>query len=60
MGTQGVLLLNSSLTVRYQKKESHMKIWKPFTDKLIELISQFNPNPVVFMLWGNYAKSKRN
>ncbi|MEO0236787.1 MAG: uracil-DNA glycosylase [candidate division WOR-3 bacterium] len=56
---QGVLLLNSSLTVRYQKKESHMKIWKPFTDKLIELISQFNPNPVVFMLWGNYAKSKK-
>ena len=48
---QGVLLLNSALTVRYGQKESHMNIWKPFTDKLIELISGHSSSPIVFMLW---------
>jgi len=55
---QGVLLLNSSLTVRHKKKECHMRIWKTLTDKIIQLISKNKEKPVVFMLWGNYSKSK--
>lgn len=57
---QGVLLLNSALTVRYKYKLSHMKIWKNFTDTIIQMISQKSPKPVVFMLWGNFAKEKKS
>jgi|GEM_PF-151563 len=55
---QGVLLLNSSLTVRHKEKECHMRIWKTLTDKIIQLISKKKEKPVVFMLWGNHAKGK--
>jgi len=56
---QGVLLINASLTVRYKQKESHIKIWKPFTDTLIQLLSEKTETPVVFCLWGNFAKNKK-
>ena len=55
---EGVLLLNSSLTVLAGKANSHQDIWQPFTDKVIKAISD-NTENVVFVLWGNYAKSKK-
>ncbi|WP_273323595.1 uracil-DNA glycosylase [Vallitalea guaymasensis] len=55
---QGILLLNASLTVRASKPSSHSKIgWQIFTDKIISLLNQ-REEPVVFILWGNYAISK--
>lgn len=55
---QGVLLLNTSLTVREGQPNSHQKIgWEIFTDKVIKLLNK-RDNPIVFILWGNNAKSK--
>ncbi len=55
---QGVLLLNATLTVREGKPGSHQKKgWETITDKIIQLISEKKKN-VVFLLWGNFAKSK--
>lgn len=55
---QGVLLLNSVLTVEKHKAASHRgKGWEIFTDKVIEVINQ-RTEPVVFMLWGSYAQKK--
>lgn len=57
--TQGVLLLNSILTVREGEPLSHQQIgWEVFTDKIIKIINN-KKEPVVFILWGNYAKSKK-
>ena len=56
---QGVLLLNSTLTVRENKAGSHQKIgWEYFTDEILKIIVKERKN-IVFMLWGNYAKKKR-
>ena len=55
---QGVLLLNSVLTVRKRFPGSHKYIgWEKFTDNVINIISK-EKKGLVFMLWGNYAKSK--
>ncbi len=55
---QGVLLLNSVLTVRAGQPASHSRIgWQTFTDAVIKLISD-RCEGVVFLLWGNYARSK--
>lgn len=55
---EGVLLLNTSLTVREGEANSHSNIgWEMFTDKIIELLNQ-REDPIVFILWGNNAKSK--
>ena len=55
---QGVLLLNSVLSVEYGKAGSHQgKGWELFTDKVIELINRKREG-VVFMLWGSYAQRK--
>lgn len=55
---QGVLLLNSVLTVRENTPGSHAKKgWEIFTDAIIKLTSNHRQN-VVFMLWGGYAKKK--
>lgn len=57
---QGVLLLNAVLTVRSGEAASHSKIgWEEFTDAVIRYISD-NCSGVVFMLWGNFARSKRD
>ena len=57
---QGVLLLNAVLTVRNGEAASHSKIgWEEFTDAVIRYISD-NCEGVVFMLWGNFARSKRD
>lgn len=56
---QGVLLLNSILTVRGGEAASHSGIgWQQFTDAVIRYLSA-NREGIVFMLWGNYARSKR-
>lgn len=56
---QGVLLLNTSLTVRKNEPTSHSKIgWTTFTDSVIKAISD-NKEGVVFLLWGAHARSKR-
>ncbi len=55
---QGVLLLNSSLTVRASEAASHSKIgWEIFTDSIIKILSSKKEN-LVFLLWGNFAKAK--
>ncbi len=55
---QGVLLLNSILTVRKGNPGSHkMKGWEKFTDSVIDLISK-RKNNIVFLLWGLYAQQK--
>ena len=55
---QGVLLLNSTLTVRSGEAGSHQKKgWETFTDAVIKCISE-QKQDVVFMLWGKYAQDK--
>jgi uracil-DNA glycosylase len=55
---QGVLLLNTSLTVEHGIAGSHAKIgWQAFTDKVIEVASQ-QQERLVFLLWGAHAQSK--
>ncbi len=55
---QGVLLLNSVLTVRAGEAASHQgRGWEKFTDAVIRLIAA-RDEPVVFMLWGSYAQKK--
>ena len=57
---QGVLLLNSSLSVIKGRPGSHSKKgWENFTDKVIEILSQKKSN-LVFLLWGAYAIKKAN
>jgi uracil-DNA glycosylase len=55
---QGVLLLNSVLTVEANQAASHAgKGWEKFTDSVIRTVNAL-PHPVVFILWGNYAQKK--
>ncbi|MVZ98681.1 uracil-DNA glycosylase [Sphingorhabdus sp. IMCC26285] len=55
---QGVLLLNSVLTVEMAKAASHSKKgWEHFTDAVIRLVDA-KPDPVVFLLWGKQAEKK--
>ncbi len=57
---QGILLLNSVLTVKKDTPLSHNKVgWQIFTDAIIKKINE-KDEPVVFILWGNYARSKKN
>ena len=57
--TQGVLLLNSILTVQMDTPLSHKdKGWETFTDEIIKLVNK-KDTPVVFILWGSYARSKK-
>lgn len=56
---QGVFLLNAILTVRHKSPGSHKSIgWAQFTDAVIKKISS-EKEGVIFLLWGNYAKSKK-
>ena len=57
---RGVFLLNATLTVRASAAGSHQnKGWEQFTDKAIQTLSAKREN-IVFLLWGNYARAKRN
>ncbi len=56
---QGILLLNTVLTVRAHEPNSHKgKGWEVFTDKIIELLSN-REEPVIFVLWGANARKKK-
>ena len=57
-GKEGVLLLNAVLTVEKDKPASHRKLgWERLTDYIIKVLNQ-KEEPVVFILWGNFAKEK--
>lgn len=57
---QGVLLLNTSLTVRAGQAGSHRgRGWEIFTDKVIAAVNT-SPDPVVFILWGSSARRKQD
>ena len=57
--TQGVLLLNSIMTVVKDTPLSHKaKGWETFTDTIIEKLGK-REEPIVFILWGSYARSKK-
>jgi uracil-DNA glycosylase len=55
---QGVLLLNTALTVRVGQSASHAECWKEYTDKLIAALSGL-PQQIIFILLGNYAQGKK-
>lgn len=56
---QGVLLLNTVLTVREGQAHSHKGMgWENFTDRVIEVLNE-KDHPVVYILWGNAAQSKQ-
>lgn len=56
---QGVLLLNTVLTVREGQANSHKgKGWEKLTDRIIELLND-RPEPIVFILWGANARAKK-
>lgn len=56
---QGVLLLNSIMTVEMDKPLSHKnKGWEIFTDNIIKYLNE-RDMPVIFILWGNFARSKK-
>ena len=56
---QGVLLLNSVLTVEKDKASSHKGLgWELFTDYIIKLLNQ-KEDPIVFILWGRFARDKK-
>ena len=55
MEAQGVLFLNSTLTVEAGRPGSHQKLWEPFRAKLIPYLEQMG---CVFMLWGNNAQTE--
>lgn len=56
---QGVLLLNTALTVIADNANSHSKIgWEIFTDNVIEYLNE-REDPLIFILWGNNARSKK-
>lgn len=57
---EGVLLLNSVLTVVKDTPGSHRgKGWEVFTDEVIKAVNE-KTTPVVFLLWGNYARNKKS
>lgn len=57
---QGVLLLNTVLTVEENKPQSHANIgWEKFTDTIIEKINQ-HPEKIIYLLWGAHAQKKAN
>lgn len=57
---EGVLLLNTVLTVEKDKAASHKdRGWERFTDEVIRIVNK-KETPVVFILWGSYARSKKS
>ena len=55
---QGILMLNTVLTVEQAKAHSHAKSgWEKFTDHVVELLNQ-QDEEIIFVLWGNHAKKK--
>ena len=58
---QGVLLLNTVLTVRAHQANSHARLgWEEFTDEIIKAVNLHAADGTVFILWGNPAQKKRS
>ncbi len=56
---QGVLLLNTTLTVEDSRPNAHQRLgWERFTDEVVRAVDA-HPEPVVFMLWGNHARRRK-
>jgi uracil-DNA glycosylase len=55
---QGVLLLNSALTVLEKNANEYQKYWSPITDLIVKEMSEKHSGGIVFMLWGSPAQSK--
>ena len=58
LAKQGILFLNSALTVEKGNPGSHLKLWEPYTNYIIDYISK-NSDNIIFVLWGNYARKKK-
>ena len=58
LAEQGVFLINTALTVERNKPESHLAIWKPFTEQVIQALQK--RNDLIWMLWGSKAQSYSN
>ena len=57
---EGILLLNSIMTVEKDKPLSHKnKGWEIFTDNIIKKLNE-REDPIIFIFWGNFARSKKN
>lgn len=54
---QGILLLNSALTVKRGQPGSHIKIWEPFTITIMQTLNK-QDRPIVYLMWGKFAQSK--
>lgn len=55
---QGVLMINSALTVEVNKIGSHTMLWRPFISKLLKSLSEYSPG-LIYVLYGNQAKTFR-
>ena len=53
---QGVLLLNTALTVREGEPNSHKALWDGFAVQILSLLNQYQEKPLVFLLWGKQAQ----
>jgi len=53
---QGVLLLNTALTARRENHSAHLKLWAPWTKKVLQAITE-NSSGVIFCAWGKHAQS---
>jgi uracil-DNA glycosylase len=59
LAEQGILFMNCALTVKPGKPGSHLKIWEGYSNYIINYISKNSEN-IIFVLWGNFAKSKKS
>lgn len=59
LSSQGILLLNSALTVEMGKPMSHIVYWREFIKGVLTNLSKYNPG-LIYVLWGNIAKSFEN
>ena len=58
LAQQGILFLNCALTVEPGNPGSHLNVWRTYTDYIIQYISE-NCSNVIFVLWGGWAKQKK-
>lgn len=56
---QGILMLNTALTVIQKNSNIHSKLWEKYTNQIIQYISENGPEGIVFILWGKNAQSKK-
>ena len=56
---QGILMLNTALTVIQKNSNIHSKLWQTYTDNIIKYVSDNGPDNIIFILWGRNAQSKK-